>query len=535
MCVAVDKATTVRMHDLVAREWTVHRAELEERAMRLPPLERQGVEGQIAFMRETDMAVVVSQSQNEIADLQELGVDIAPHRRRMLEEDLDERFKDPADPFRLVFVCAMWMTGFDVPSCSTIYLARPMRNHTLVQTIARANRVFPAKDAGLIVDYVGVFRHLEAALAVYAAGPAGDAASAGVIRDKASLVGELEAELADLIDFSRRWDVDLDGLTRAERFEFIALRDASVEGLLVDAVTRRAYLERSDRARRLFVAILPDPAAGRHARQVAVACNLAERIRALDEPPDVATVAGAVDELLDRSVGAEEYVIRATAEGGEDSGHIDLNAIDFEALAARLAGRKRTETQRLVKQVGDQVETSARRNPSRLDLVAKLRDLIESYNAGSLNVDEMLRRLQALSRQLSDHEQRTAREGLSEPELAVFDLLTKPDPRLTDEQRGEVKGIARKPMEHITDRLVLDWRRKAETREAARVLVRDVLDELPDAYDRATWQRKADAVFNHIFASYYDDGPQRVRRRGTRGARAGARGRSTAGECFAAR
>ena len=155
MFVAIDKATAIRMYDLVAQEWQLHLAELEERAARLPPLERAGIEDQIAFMRETDMAVVVSQSQNEIADMRELGLDIAPHRKRMREEDLDERFKDPADPFRLVFVCAMWMTGFDVPSCSTIYLDRPMRNHTLMQTIARANRVFPEKENGLIVDYVG--------------------------------------------------------------------------------------------------------------------------------------------------------------------------------------------------------------------------------------------------------------------------------------------------------------------------------------------------------------------------------------------
>ena len=123
-----------------------------------------------------------------------------------------------------------------------------------------------------------------------------------------------------------------------------------------------------------------------------------------------------------------------------------------------------------------------------------------------MNVDEMLRRLQALSRDLSDDERRTVSEGLSEPELAVFDLLTKPDPVLTEEQRAEVKAVARKLMEHITERLVLDWRKKAETREAARVLVKDVPDELPDAYDPETWQRKTDAVFNHIFASYYDDG-----------------------------
>ena len=505
MFVAIDKATAVRMYDLVQLEWAAYLAELEELADRLPPLERDGVEAQVAFMRETDMAVVVSQSQNEIADMQAVGLDITPHRKRMLDEDLDERFKDPDDPFRLVFVCAMWMTGFDVPSCSTIYLDRPMRNHSLMQTIARANRVFPEKEAGLIVDYVGVFRHLEAALAIYAAGPDGERAQ-DVIRDKAALVAELEDELAELVGFAERWDVDLDALARAEGFEFIAMRDASVEALLIDAVTRRGYLEHSDSVRRLFAAILPDPAAAPHARLVGVARNIAERIRSLDEPADVTRVAGAVSELLDRSVGAEEYVIRAAAEGAEDDGKIDLNTIDFEALAAKLAGRKRSAAQKLTKRLGDQLETSARRNPARLDLVTKLRELIASYNAGSLNVDEMLKRLQALSRDLSADEARTVREGLNEPELAVFDLLTKPDPTLSDDERVQVKEIARTLMARITDRLVLDWRRKAETREAARVLVRDVLDALPEAYDAEIWQRKTDAVFNHIFASYYDDG-----------------------------
>lgn len=166
----------------------------------------------------------------------------------------------------------------------------------------------------------------------------------------------------------------------------------------------------------------------------------------------------------------------------------------------------RSGAQRLAKELEDRVEGSARRNPARLDLVEQLRRLIETYNAGSLNVDELLRRLQALSQQLSEDEQRTAREGLTDPELAIFDLLTKPDPTLTEQQRAEVKKIARKLMEHITERLVLDWRKKAETREAARVMVRDILEDLPEAYDPETWQRKSDAVFNHIFASYYDDG-----------------------------
>jgi len=505
MFVAIDKATAVRMHDLVAEEWSKHLGELRAQAARLPELERVGLDEQIAFMEESDTAVVVSQSQNEIAEMAEAGLDIAPHRKRMLNEDLGERFKDPDDLFRLVFVCQMWMTGFDVPSCSTIYLDRPMRNHSLMQTIARANRVFPDKENGLIVDYVGVFRRLEQALAIYAAAREGEEPEE-IIRDKSALVAELEGELGELREFCERWDVDLEAMARAKGFEFIALRDASVEALLIDEVTRRAYLERSDRVRRLFAAILPDPAAAAHVRLVGVARNLAETIRSLDPAPDLSRVSGAVQDLLDRSVGAEEYVIRAAADGAEADSLIDLNAIDFDALAARLAGRKRSSAQRLAGRLRGKAEAAAKRNPTRIDLVERIHELIEAYNAGSINVDEMLRRLMSLSRSLSEEEERTVREGLDEAELAVFDLLTRPDPELTDAERDEVKRIARALMERIEERLVLDWRRKAETRAAAQGLIKDVLEELPDAYVPEVWERKIEIVFNHIFASYYDDG-----------------------------
>ena len=234
----------------------------------------------------------------------------------------------------------MWMTGFDVPSCSTIYLDRPMRNHTLMQTIARANRVFPDKENGLIVDYVGVFRNLEAALAIYAAARR-RRDDADIIRDKSALVGELEDALGELVEFSERWDVDLDGLREREGFEFIALRDASVEALLVDDVPPRL----SRALRPVPPAVRRDPARpGRH-RALAGCRRHPEprrKIRSLERAARRTDVAGAVSELLDRSVGAEEYVIRAAAERRDAEPLIDLNTIDFDALAARLAGRKRS-------------------------------------------------------------------------------------------------------------------------------------------------------------------------------------------------
>src|SRR6185436_8725425 len=145
------------------------------------------------------MAVVISQAQNEIADFQAKGLDITPHRKRLVTEDLETKFKQPDDPLRLVFVCAMWMTGFDVPNCSTIYLDKPLRNHTLMQTIARANRVFKDKVNGLIVDYVGVFRDLQKALAIYAGGGAGGGGPTPVER-KSELIAMLKKAIAEAVD-----------------------------------------------------------------------------------------------------------------------------------------------------------------------------------------------------------------------------------------------------------------------------------------------------------------------------------------------
>ena len=167
MVISIDKATAVRMYDKVQKHWKAKLAEMRKAIAAADPADRPELESRLSYFEKTDMAVVVSQSQNEIEEFQKKGLDIATHRKRMVKEDLETKFKNPDDPLRIVFVCAMWITGFDVPSCSTIYLDKPMKNHTLMQTIARANRVWKDKQNGLIVDYVGIFRNLQKALAIY--------------------------------------------------------------------------------------------------------------------------------------------------------------------------------------------------------------------------------------------------------------------------------------------------------------------------------------------------------------------------------
>ena len=396
-----------------------------------------------------------------------------------------------------------------------------MRNHTLMQTIARANRVFPDKDNGLIVDYIGVFRNLEKALAIYGAANA-EAGVDSPIQDVAHSSTALSGAIDDLVEFCASNGVDLIALRDATGFEHIALRDAAVEALLRDDETRTTFLAAARQVRKLFKAVLPDPKAAAQQHTVAAIRVLAERIADVSRPPetDLDTISDAVDALLDRSVGAEEYVIRAAAEGSEPDPLIDLSQIDFDALAAGIrrtqAGRDRPTSRRLLKQ---RAVAAATRNPTRYDLVERIEELIAEYNAGSVNIDEYLRRLIALSKTLTDEEQRAVAEELTEEELAIFDLLTKPEPMLTDAERELVKASAKRLLAHLHDKLVLDWRRKAATTADVRTTIRDVLDaDLPaDPYPPDVFDTKVQAVFDHVITAYGDDGSsvyQGDRRRG---------------------
>ncbi|WP_420625598.1 HsdR family type I site-specific deoxyribonuclease [Candidatus Poriferisodalis sp.] len=503
MYVAIDKASAVRMYDLVAAEWVRYLAELEGRLADTAELERPHLVSLIEFMRSTDMAVVVSQAQNEVADMAAAGLEIAKHRKRMVDEDLNSKFKDPDDPFRLVFVCAMWLTGFDSPSTSSVYLDKPMRNHTLMQTIARANRVFPDKDNGLIVDYVGVFRNLEKALAIYGADRTGSGVDSP-IRPKDDLVDELHAALSEAAEFCEAHDIDLDDMEGARGFEFIALQKAAVESLLIDEQTRRRYVSLARQVRKTFKALLPDPAAMAVTHRVAVIRSMASKIESSSESPDIRGVMDSVSELLDRSVGAREYIIRSA--GGADP-LIDLNQLNFEQLALRFAANKRTATKAIEKDLEQRLDEAVRKNPTRLELAERFRRLIEEYNAGAHNLEEFLRRLKAINDELTEEEERAVREDASEAELAIFDLLTKPEPELNASEAMKVKGAAKKLLEHIEEKLVLDWKRRQQTRSAVRVAVGTVLDaELPDVYGPELFDQKVDAVYGHIYASYFDDG-----------------------------
>jgi len=475
MVVSIDKATALRMYDKVRQYWPTD--------------------------DKTDMAVVVSAGQNEIEQMAKLGIDIVPHRKRMNEEKLDDKFKDPDDPLRLVFVCAMWLTGFDAPNCSTVYLDKPMRNHTLMQTIARANRVYPGKHSGLIVDYANVFASLEKALAIYGQGTGGTMP----VRDKQALADELRYAVNDANVYCLEHGValaEIENIPTAKFAQAGAIQTAA-DRLMAPETIRRDFLALEALVNSLYRAVKPDPVAVEFAQRCGCLAAIAECIRTVTNPPDIEHIMQGIQGLLDESIAAEPFKIRP----GYDQ--IDLSKINFEALRKRFENKKpsNTDVERLKAAVRAQLERMVRLNPTRADYLAKFQELIEGYNSGSRNIEEIFKELLALSTALTEEQSRHVRENLSEEELTILDILTRPAPELTTEEREEVKKVAHHLLEKLHKLLVLGWRQKISTRARVKIEIENALDEgLPRAYSKELYTAKCAAVFEHVYQSYQGEG-----------------------------
>ena len=503
MVISIDKATTLRMYDKVQRYWQAETERVRALVEQLPAEAGEAGEDlreRLNILLTTDMAVIVSAAQNEIADMAALGLDIEPHRRRLTTSDpsLDERFKDPTNPLRLVFVCAMWLTGFDAPSCSTLYLDKPMRNHTLMQTIARANRVFPGKHSGLIVDYANVFASLEKALALYGARSGGGTKPT---QNKSVLVDQLRQVLADALRFCAEHQVDIAAIhAQTDGMRRLQLIDDAVEALIAPEPLRQKFQEQQRLVRLLHAAIKPDPAAQEFAASVGALNSIAASIRLKlnPNPPDISAVMGQIGQVLDQSITGI-----AIRDQGPPS--IDLSTIDFQALADKFKQKrhKKTELEELKALIAAHLARLVQLNPTRANFRETFEALIASYNAGSRSVEEVYKQLLQLSLQLSQEQQRHIRENLSEEELAMFDILLQSAPDLSDSDRAKVKQSARELVQRIKDLLVLSWKQKFDARAKLKVVIEEALDiGLPRAYTPELYQQKCEAVFSHIEQAY---------------------------------
>jgi len=350
----------------------------------------------------------------------------------------------------------------------------------------------------MIVDYANVFASLEKALAIYGAGKDGK----NPVKDKAKLVADLRMAVEAATAFCATRQVILPAIEQLavggmERLQRI---DDAVNALISPDPLRREFLGHERIVGTLYGAVKPDPAALEFASRVACLCAIGDAIRAKlnPNPADISEVMGDIGKLLDASITGVDMPAKPAPV-------MDLSKLDFEALRSRFkeAKHKNTDLEVLKAAIRAQLEKLIRLNQTRADFAEKFEELIESYNSGSRNIEELFEELVKLSRNLSEEQQRHVRENMTEEELVIFDILTRPAPELSDVERAEVKKVARDLLNRLKQLLVLNWRQKAAARSQLQLAIQDVLDAgLPRAYDKPLYEQKCSALFEHVFESY---------------------------------
>lgn len=184
---------------------------------------------------------------------------------------------------------------------------------------------------------------------------------------------------------------------------------------------------------------------------------------------------------------------------------LDLSKINFEALAKRFkeAKHKNTDLEQLKAAIRAKLEEMIQLNRTRADFAEKFEELIESYNTGSRSIEELYQELLDLSNNLNQEQERHVRENVTEEELVIFDILTRPAPDLSSEERTAVKKAARELLARLKELLVINWRQKSTARSQLKLAIEDTLDlGLPRAYTPELFNLKCSAVFEHVYESY---------------------------------
>ncbi|MPM52655.1 hypothetical protein SDC9_99415 [bioreactor metagenome] len=372
-----------------------------------------------------------------------------------------------------------------------------------MQTIARANRVFEGKTNGLIVDYVGVFRNLQKALSIYAKPGSGIEAP---VKNKEQLLLDLQEAITQARAHCEANAVKLDKIIQGstKSFELIALMDDAVDLLVADDDSKKRFLELVGLSWKLYKAVLPD----RHAYEYEDICqllhSLANKIRSLTPSANIDDVMQRIEQVLDVSIDAQGYIISDDKENT-----VDLSSLDFEKMRRDFEKKhKNIEMQKLKDMVEKVLYEMLEQNKTRTDYVERFEQMIADYNTGSKNVDLIYRDLVDFAEALSEEQKRHVQENLSEEELAVFDILIKPEMELGEKDKQQVKKVARQLLETLKkEKLVLDWRKKQQARADVLYTIEKLLDnELPRSYATEIYRLKCDRVYQHIYDNYYGAG-----------------------------
>jgi type I restriction enzyme R subunit len=513
MYVALDKPTAVRMHNLVMKYWPEYLKELKQRIKNAEDQqEAQELQRKYDKVAETEVCVVVSGEQNEVDKFRKMDLDIEFHRKKMVERNLEKEFKDPENPFRLAIVCAMWITGFDAQCVSTVYLDKPIKGHTLMQTIARANRVYDdEKENGLIVDYGNVYEQLEKAYSIYgegSKGPGGRKGEGKPVEQLAELEGELKKAIEEVNKFLKSVNFNLTDLKNAKPMEKIGKLKEAADCVCLNETTRTSFEFMARNVFRKYKALYPEEQIKPYIKDF----NAIDAIyNLLNQKTKTADVTEIIMDL--QSVVSESVLVKENEGVKEEGVYVDLSTLDFEKLKAAFAKapRKNTLTYDLQQAIERKLEQMLKENPLRLDFYERYKKIIAEYNAGKTleNTVKAFENLSKFVQALTVEEKRALRENLDNQEaLAIFDLLRE-GKELKGKEMKQVKKVAKETLDKLkAEKLKIErWRESRQITAQVKGMIYDNLLWLPEeAYSDEDVSLKTVSVYQHIFTNYYGGG-----------------------------
>lgn len=530
MVVCIDKVTCVRMYDLISKYWDERITEREKNISNTADEQEEiYLQRQIDWMRETRMAVVVSEEQGEVDKFRKWDLDITPPHRRLIKEGidlpeymredpqfrnmqrlaLDDAFKEEKHPFRIAIVCAMWLTGFDVPSLSTMYLDKPLKAHTLMQAIARANRVNKGKNNGMIVDYCGILKNLRKALATFAGAGDDSRDGEGNEIDPAKPEEELLADLAEAFALVRTFLTDrnasLDDIISKKSFARNAAILAAKEAANENDETRKHFEVMSRAVFRKFKACINIKGINDFRNDYDATNIIYKSLQKDRDNADITDIIRQLHRVVDEAI--------ETHPGVDSETHpYDISTIDFTRLRQEFerSPTKRTTVQNLRQAIDKRLMRLLQQNPPlRTDFQRHYEDIVAEYNRekDQVTIEKTFEALIHFITGMEEEEGRAVSEGLDEESLAVFDLLKKPD--LSPKEIKRIKGVSVELLDTLkAEKLRIDhWRDKEATRDAVRIIIHDFLwsdsTGLPvDTYTEEDVASKSAEVYRHVYRVY---------------------------------
>lgn len=475
MFVCLNKVTCVRMYNYVKEYWKEEIKKLKARIKTATQQEAQELERKLKWMQETEMAVVISQEQNEIQTFKKWDLDIKYHRAKMEKRELDKEFKDTKNPLRVVFVCAMWLTGFDVKCLSCLYLDKPLKAHTLMQTIARANRVSEGKSNGLIVDYIGIVKALRKALADYTANVGGKGGTDPTV-DKDELIARIIETISKAKTFLLENDFDLQMLIDAYDFMKLSYLQEAANAVCGTIEDKKTFTTYASELKRLMKYTDRDDVTDHTRKEYeAIAAIYAElqKKRKHVNTTDLMVQINAI-------IGSYVEIKHMPSMVHEEQRRFDISAIDFDLLRREFAKVKKKNL--VMKDLEELIQMKLDRmlftNPERINYYERYQQIIDDYNSEQdrATIEKTFMDLMDLANSMNQEKQRYAREGFnSDEELSLYDMLFRED--LSKNDIKKLKEVAATLLQKIKIKISeLDhWTDKQETKAAVDNLIRDTL------------------------------------------------------------